>query len=238
MASILKIARDALAGIGITPPSSLVVANDDMPAQLISLASEVASDMIRRADWQRLKVLAKIDSKAQDSQGVIPVLFPDFERIIPDTMWNSSNGYKISNMDSSQEWSEATSRISNPRFARRFRIVGDELLILGQTVAGEHIRFEYVSKHWLRSKNGLDRREDVKSNDDEVLFDADTFKLGLQWKWLDAKGLSYSEKFRSYEMQCSKKIGQEKPFDKISLTPRHALTGGQSDYPFDIYIKQ
>jgi hypothetical protein len=66
--------------------------------------------------------------------------------------------------------------------------------------AAETIAYEYVSKYWC---GDLDDTTPTQSrwavDTDEPFLDAELMTLGCVWRFLRARGLDYSEAFRTYE---------------------------------------
>lgn len=97
--------------------------------------------------------------------------------------------------------------MTGPRY--QFRIRGGDLLVNPVPVAGHDWAFEYISKNWIISADGMTYREFFTQDTDEFLLPDQLVLMGLRWRWMREKGLDYSELYQTYEMQVKDAIGRD-----------------------------
>lgn len=219
--SVLTIVQRALAGPGMKAPSSLISPNDDLGPQAIALLYETAEDMISRFDWQELKADGSLTTTGVESQGSLATLYPDLDHIINGTVWNATTNTKLNGVATSQEWQRlkrqlgTTASLNGP-----WRVLGNTFYLLGNSTAGQNITFEYVTKKWLTTADSATPKDEITLNADLCRLPARVVVAGVRWRWQEAKGLDYSEAFRTYERFMESAAGDSIGTDVISLTPR------------------
>lgn len=195
--SLLSVCQDAARVIGGGRiPSAIVGATADNLAQLLlALANEEGRSQMRRYAWQALQSEKVFTTTAADTQaGAVP---PDFDRMIPETMFNRTRNRFVAGPMSAADWQRAKSSAIttiNPIFRMR----GNLILFTPQQTAGETVAFEYVSKNWCESNTGT-RQARWLADTDVALLDEDIMALGLIWRFRQRKGLSYAEDLEIYE---------------------------------------
>lgn len=190
--TLIQIATRAMEGIGIPAPSSVVVTtSDDNAKKVVQCIYDVATMMMDRHNWQSLKKLGTFSTIADESQGDIRTLFPDWRRFIDDTMWNATLDRKIYGPVSDQVWREAKTlgRVSSSN--KLYRVFADELYLYDQDTASETINVEYISSYWIKS--GLNRTGTMTTNSDISLLHGATMVAGVQATWLHREGQDSSE---------------------------------------------
>jgi len=231
--SVLTIAQRALSGPGMTQPSSIVTAGDDIGAQLQALLYTTVDDMVRRTDWQEQVTEAIITTLAQEDQGALPTLFPDYRRILAKTVWNRTAAVPLRQVNA-QEWQTLKSGLITYPISRLWRIRGNHFMIYGNTTLGDTVSFEYSSRNWLTNYAGASPSDTIVADSDLCVLPYEPVLYGLRWRWQEAKGLDYSEAFRMYETVIESVRGSNAGEDAASL---NAPTNMDTVfYPFDVSV--
>jgi len=152
-----------------------------------------------------------IDTPATEAQTGMEIVFSrdtynfptDFSRFINNTFWDRTNRWQILGPDSPQidEWHRSGIVVTGPR--RHFRQVGNKPLAMrlwpppGTTENTFTTACEYITKNWAvdADGNGISK---MTADDDEFRVDDQAVILGLKWRWLQAKQLSYSAQQAEY----------------------------------------
>lgn len=202
--SLLSLCQSAATQLSLPVPSAVVASTEDTDMIMLRLAQEEGIALMRRYAWQALTAEVTFTTIAAETQtGVIPT---DFDRIIPDTIWNRSTRRRVIGPLSADEWSESKAKqvtYVNPTF----RIRGDAWLMTPTPPAGETIAFEYVSKHFCQSAGPTPTRQAAWAADtDTGRLDEGLMALGLVWRFRAAKGLPYGEDLALYEKRVMEAV--------------------------------
>jgi hypothetical protein len=93
----------------------------------------------------------------------------------------------------------------------------NRLLITPVPAAGADLMFEYHSRCWLTSVDGVTYRTAWASDDDVALLDEDLMTAGLVWRWKQAKGLEYAEDFAKYERRVADAMCRDVPSAVVDM---------------------
>lgn len=197
--SLLSLCQSAARRLNVTVPSLIVGNTDETAMLLLALASEEGVSLMRRYPWQVLITEKTFTTVAADEQtGAIPT---DFDRILPESMFNRTTRRRVAGPLSYDEWQRAKATLVtyvNPTF----RIRGDALLMSPNPPAGETVAYEYVSKNFCKTSGGTGQA-DWAADTDLGRVDEGLMTLGLIWRFRQVKGLSYGEDMELYERRVS-----------------------------------
>lgn len=195
--SLLTIIQEACSLIGILKPNAVYSSTDQQIVQLRSIANEEGQELARYP-WQSLTLEATFTTVASESQGVITAIAPGYKSIINNTIWNRSLLRPVFGPMSPSEWQQLKAQTMSGPF-NQFRIVGNLIKFTPVPTAGESCYFEYLTKNWVTSGDGLTSRSAWGADDDISLLDEDLMTSGIIWRWKQIKGLQYAEDFNKYE---------------------------------------
>jgi hypothetical protein len=166
--------------------------------QLQGLAQEEVTELARRHPWQAIVKETTFVSIAQEEQtSVIPA---DFDRYINETMHNRTAHRRVEGPLDPVEW-QRFQAMTITLVWDAFRIRGNSLLLTPVPAAGQTYGFEYVSTYRIRTAAGSSGSLTTWTADDNVsLLDEELITDGVCWRFLKAKGMDYSEAFRTYEL--------------------------------------
>jgi hypothetical protein len=128
--------------------------------------------------------------------------------MIEGTFWNRSQDRRVVGPLTPQKWQMLQTGLYSLMWDA-YRIRGDDLLMSPVPVAGDTLAYEYVSKYWCTNAAGSTERAAWASDDDVALLDEELITLGVTWRFMKAKGLTYSEEFASYERMVERKLGND-----------------------------
>lgn len=222
MATLLSICQNVADRIGLVRPSSVVGATDPQLRSLLSLANQEGRDLARRHAWQRLtkeKTFTTVATEAQTN-----ALPDDFDRFVPETFYNRTKARPVEGPLTAQEYADYKGRLSTWAF-EKFRLRGNDILILPTPAAGETMAYEYVSLWWaaLASDTTTGVADEFENDSDEPLLDSEAVTLGVSWRFLRARGLDYSEPFAQYENAVAQLIGRDGGTRRLSMGPPQAF---------------
>lgn len=215
--NLLQIGETAADRIGIPRPTSLIGSSDQNARLLLSVAQQEGKDLASRHAWQAITKEKTFTATATEVQAsVIP---SDFDRFVDGTFWNRTENRLVLGPASAQEWQALKSdRIQAIHDIFRHR--GNDLLLAPTPAVGASYAFEYVSLWWVAtaSDTGTPAREQFEQDTDVPVIDSELVALGVVWRFLRAKGLDYSEPFRSYELLLARKMGRDGGAQTLSMS--------------------
>lgn len=222
--SLITIGQAVADRVGVPRPTSLVGSSDAGQRQILSLIQQEGKDLAARVNWQALtKEVTFVATATEEQSGVIPT---DFDRFLDSTFWNRTENRLVLGPASAQEWQALKSdRIQ--AIHDIFRQRGNSLYLLPTPGAGNTYAFEYVSEWWVGTAVAptTPARDAFADDTDAAVISEELITLGAIWRYQRAKGLDYSEAFRSYELALKRAMGRD------GGSPTLNMTGPSDKYP-------
>lgn len=224
--SLLTLVQGAADRLGIVRPSSVVGSADQQVRQLLGLSQQEGKELARRHPWQAItleKTFAAVATEAQTT-GFIPA---DLDRWVNGTFFNRTANRRVDGPMNAQAWQNYKASVTTVLFDA-FRQRGNTLLMAPVPAAGDIYGYEYVSKFWCTTAAGTAPTQSAwLADDDEPVLDEELMTDGVVWRFLKAKGLDYSEPFRTYEMQVMAAMARDggKPLT-VSFAGPSSMRGG------------
>lgn len=205
--SLLTICQNAARRLNIPVPTVVVTSLTDTDLQLFALANEEGKELSRRASWQQLTKEQTFTSVAQETQtGAIP---SDFDRILPDTFYNRTRKRQVIGPLNAQDW-QAQKALTATVIYDSFRIRGNDILMIPSPQLGDAYAYEYLSKYWVDTDADDAADADAFSADtNSSILDEELITLGVEWRFLKAKGLDYQAHYTAYEMRVMQAISRD-----------------------------
>lgn len=204
--TVLSVCQEAARRIGIPVPTSIVGATSDDAITLFGLLEEVASDIVRRHDWQKLRREHTWTTTATEEQtGAFP---SDFGRMIDNTAWNRDDERELIGPLTADEWQRLKATVSTAVFDQ-FTIRNGALYVDPVPPAGQTWAYEYITNQWWEDNGGTGQTT-VQGDTDEFRLDDELLTRGLVWSYRQVKSLDYAEDFAKYEKHLANLRAQEK----------------------------
>lgn len=205
--SLLSVIRRANALVGQRRPTSAAASPDaSSTAQMVEMARLEAESLSGRHDWSGAIVPWQFMSSAGDNQ--YAALPDDFDRFTRSGGVYGPSGALSGPLDRNQ-WGELTSfPLKGGGSVGSFRVVGGRMQIYPAPAANQAYRFDYITKNLYLAADGTPKAEWLLDTDTCVLPE-DVIALGVVWRWLQFKGLDYSEAMRNAELEFEKKAGAD-----------------------------
>lgn len=203
--SFLTMIQNAASRMGLSMPASAYGSSDPQVVQLVALAQQEGKELARRHTWQKITKEKTFSATAAETQtGAIP---SDFDRFIDETMFNRTRKHHVYGPLTPQEWQFQKSVLSST-IIENWRQRGDDILIMPTPTASDTYAYEYVSTQWCESSGGTDQSSWASDTDVGILSE-ELMTDGIIWRFLRAKGMSYDEQFRTYELQVAQAITRD-----------------------------
>lgn len=217
--SLLTIVQRTCGALGLPQPSAVFSSTDRQTIQMLELLYEEGESLLNVHDWSwalTAKTFTFIAGNVQT--GEPPAAFHrmanpgDGNHIV----WNDTSNQPIIGPMSASDWTEYLAR-GVTEYPQYWRIV-DGVLNVSSSVADQTGRYEYISKNWiLVSGSGASA---FTADANTIEFPESLVRLGLRWRFKQAKGLDYAEDMRSYELRKAEAVMNDKGAPKIISASR------------------
>ena len=205
--SLLTIVQSACRRIGQPVPNVVATATDATVSQLFEMANEEGVELSKAGDWRVLRQEKVFLTLAQENQtNMIPT---DLGYWIDETFWNRSSRRPIYGPISSQQW-QAWKAFDTFPVMDVFYFRGQDILVQPVPPAGETYAFEYSSSLWCQSAGAVGQSEWMADTDTGIL-DERLMKLGLLWRFKQARGLAFDDDKATYDAQVQQALAQDSP---------------------------
>lgn len=140
----------------------------------------------------------------------------DLNYFMVQTFWDRNFRWQLLGPLDAQEWQVLKSGISPTGPRRRFRIMDNQFNIdpvpgFSTSDNGAIEVFEYYSNAWCQSTGGTAGTPQMvwTADTDNYLLDDDTMVLGVIWRYLRAKRLSYDEEKNTYDLRIERVMARD-----------------------------
>jgi len=228
--SLLTIVQNAADRLGVARPTSVVGSSDTQVRQMYGLTLQEGRELSRRGPWQALTTEKTITATATEEQsGALPA---DFDRMIEGSFWNRTQDRRVVGPVDPQRWQAIKTGLFVSVWDA-FRIRGDALLMTPTPTENDSLAYEYVSSYWCTNAAGDTTKVTMDADDDVARLCEECITLGLMWRFLKAKGLDYSEAFRTYEMEVAKRLANDGGMRPLDLNDCRYVDGFYDPYVTD-----
>jgi hypothetical protein len=192
---------------GVTPPATIIGSSDPNAPLLLALAQEEGEELAREHEWQALKVDYTVATLGAEAQTALPA---DFERFTAKAeLWNRTTQQKYTGPTDDTEWGRIKALAMVPMLSGWWRLIGGVLQITPAPTAGQTLAFPYMSKNFVRSNTGTAKAA-FTADTDTTVFPERVIRLGIIWRWKEARGLAYAEDLETYERAKEKAAGNDR----------------------------
>jgi len=219
--SLLTMIQDVALSIGLineTSDLTSIIGNTDPTVnQLRSLANKEGKDLRKRYDWQALTVETTFSTTNTNLQGtLVSIAGAGYGHIISNTLWDRTHSRPIRGSISNQRWAALEGATANGTYSEHQIRNKSLYAIPAPGSATATWAFFYYSKYWCQDSGGTGQ-ERWAADDDTGILDEDLMALGIEWRYLKAKGFDYSEEFNTYERQVQEDILHDRDHPVINL---------------------
>lgn len=196
--SLLTIVQKTCDALSLPRPSAVVTSSDPQVRQLYALANEEGEELASSFDWQALRREQTFTTTATAEQTT--ALPSDLDRFIDNSFFNRTTMRAVMGPVTPQYWQAIQAQPALNRVYLAFAKRAGQFLLTPTPPADETIAYEYISDAWAKSAAGEDQTA-FQADDDETYLDERLIRLGVKWRFLQAKGLDYAEAMQTYEQQ-------------------------------------
>jgi hypothetical protein len=210
--SLLTIVDDAARELSLTAPSAVIGATDLQTILLLRCANQEGKSLAGRHDWQAItteKTFTTVATAEQTSS-----IAADFDRLIPETMFNRTRNRNVWGPVSSSEWQRIQSSLVTLVYPG-FRIRGNTILITPTPAAGDTVAYEYISTKWCQS-SGLVAQVAWAADTDTSKLNEEAMTLGIIWRFKKSRGLAWNDDYLVYERYVADLIMRDGSRQRLS----------------------
>lgn len=233
--SLLTVVREFCQRTGLSTPTAVANSSDPQIQQILALLNELLEEIVTGPyQYSALIKECTFTTVPVEAQGTLGAdLAIGFKQLISLTMFNRSQNLRVEGPLSAQEWQQRkASNQSGTNYS--YRIQENYLLLYPAPAAGQTIAFEYESMFPVYSYSGSAKAL-FSADDDVCVFPDSLLKLGLRWKWREAKGLDYITIRDSYQEQLAILQGKDGSKATIDMSGYGLNKGTGIIIPFGSY---
>jgi hypothetical protein len=180
---------------------STIIGNNNANQILEAMKLAVVSAS-RAYEWQELQKEHTFASVASTVGYALP---SDYDSMINDTFWNSTNNQKVLGPKSPKEWRWLNnSTASNASSSDYFRIRDNETQIFPTPSSVENFVYEYMSNLIVEDSGGTGQTG-WQADTDVPVIDEYLVKLNATWIFLKMQGRPYAEEQREYDLAAAER---------------------------------
>ena len=211
--TLLTIAQNVAADIGTGQTITSVVGNSSV-AQIQRLIQRTGTRIMKMYAWEPLRKEHTFTAIAGETQtGILPT---DFDRFMPETLWDRTNKRLISGPIGATEWNSRRAHDDYDSARRKYIHRGGQIDVWPTMAGGESLAFEYVSKYWVDSDGDGTGISDTFTNDTSTpLIDEELITLGAIYEYLRSKSLPAQAAAAAYEERFETLTDNDRPRAKV-----------------------
>ena len=188
--SLLTIIQTACSKSQIPIPTSVVGNQDPQVVELLKHAQLEGQELAQAVPWEELTKEQTFTTTAAAIQtGAIP---SDFDRFVPDTMFNRDLRRRVHGPISQQDWQMRQAFPAALTVQYWFRLRGGNLLMTPTPAAGQTIAYEYISTQWCESSGGTPQTA-WAADDDVALISEPLIAIGVELRWKMSQNLPWDD---------------------------------------------
>lgn len=226
--TLLSAAQSAALRLTGKKPSTFFSSQNTFEMEIIDLANEVVTDMVKYADWRRLTTLQQMAGDGTTYGFDLP---SDYSRMPSGVSISRANWYTWGYLDapSLNYWMDLVNGLATPN-PGYWIILDGQVQFRPAIEAGTTAQYFYISKNAVLDEDGTTRKPAFTKDADTFLLDEDVLILGIVYKWRAQKRLEYAQDFTNYEQALSQASSFDKGSRIITSATRYTLDS-RNAYP-------
>lgn len=204
--TLLTITNRAQAMLNLPVTTTVYTNTGETQKQLLALCNTAGDVLMREHDWQVLLTETSFTTVATEQQ-TGHTLPTDLDRIVNETLWNRTTTDPVLGPLTSQIWQAQKAQVTSNVWSQ-YRLRGNSIYMLPAPTAGQSVYYEYVSNKWCQSSGGTAQSAWAADTDTGRLPEH-LLILSTVWRFQEAKGLDYTQRYDEYEREKSKIIARD-----------------------------
>lgn len=221
--SLLSIADDVLAEVGLIMPARLVGNADPTARRVVSAAKSAAEHIYRAHDWSILAREHLFETEADERGYQVP---DDWGRATSMTAWDRVTYWQMRGSLTPQQWQfQRSALVASATIQRQFRLQQGPLaaaILIDPVPAttGQELVIEYVSSYWCEDSAG-EGQAGWLADTDEFRLDHEVFKLEVLWRVKRANGHPYGDDRQDAEIALRRAKIADVAMESFDTVGRH-----------------
>lgn len=227
--TLLTIAQDILRETKSSIiPTTIIGNNQDAAKQVLEALDIAIINVARSYEWEELQKEHTFNSVASTEGYNLPA---DFDRIVDNTFWNTTNLRTVIGPTTPQDWRILkNSTITGATANDYFRIRKGQTLIFPTPTAIEGYIYEYVTDLIVDSslavgQTGWETDTDVPNVDEYLV------RLDATWRFLDMQGKPYAEKQREFDLALAERASKNGGNKTVFHSDNRGIDKSRIGYP-------
>lgn len=206
--TLLSALKDAQRELSLTVTATIIADGQETQNLLYRLANKAAKELVRRAEY-RLPQIERTHSFVATTGATLQANGKpsDFERIIPDTIWNRTTDKKIAGPIDSEEWAIANGVPITSTLTQYAMLRYDGLHIFAAPATADTIAYEYRTNKPVLAADGTTYKTDFTADTDSYVFGDELLTLDVVWRYKREKGRDYAENLKDFELALASIAG-------------------------------
>ncbi len=203
--TVLSVAQDVSAVVGISRPAQVFASTDTTMIQLRTTINDMAVRIAEAHEWQKLK---RLNTETGNGIAEAFVLPSDYGRMLTNaSIWSSRYIDAMQHITSTDEWLQMqVVPYTNPY--GMWTIYGGELHIQPIMDVGETARYFYISSDIVLD-NASSGKEAFSADDDAFVLPERLLTFATIWQWKANHGLPYQEDIQTFEIALREEINKD-----------------------------
>jgi hypothetical protein len=216
--SLLTITQSLILKVLSSKPAAAASSSDPKILQAVEYINEAGQELAARHTWQALSNEATFVTVATESQGSIQTIAgPPFAFVVNETMWNRTLRRPLYGPKSASEWQLLKAMLSaNPLVS--YRVRANQLLFWPIPPAGQSVYFEWISRNWMSTADGVTFSNHFTADDQVSLLDERVLTLDALWRFKRANQLAYEEDYDKAEKAIDDLITRDGGKPRLNLS--------------------
>jgi len=206
--SFFTAARSASIRLGVNKPSTFFSGIGRFEQEIVDLADEVVTDIIKAHDWRSL--IKQYQMVGDGTTGAFD-LPDDYDRMPKNADVQRANWYTWGYVDTPDLnfWRDLKNGLASPN-PGYWIILDGQIQFQPAVSADTTAEFYYVSKAAIIDGDTGEKKNEFTKDSDTFVLDERLLTLGLIWRWRAMKRLDYAEDLQNYEIRLSQLSGEDK----------------------------
>lgn len=221
--SLYSICKSVLAQTGWTVFNTIAANSDATAVQIKELANEELRQLSKRYDWLETEVEYSFNTVVGQHIYLLP---EDYRRSKPGSMFNAVQYYTVRGSVEQQEWNYRRhglyASLDRQHYKLKFNGTRYAIELAAPPSSVEELLFVYQTKEFAVDDAGFSKLE-YEADTDVAKIPEDLVKLGLKWRFREAKGMDFSAALAEYNTTINQQFAQSKDRAEIPVGGRRLL---------------
>lgn len=225
--TVLSAIQYACSFIGVSVPAAVMASTTRELVELKAITNDVASMITRAHPWQIFRTIATVTGDASTVDFDLP---SDYDWMPDDSnLWSSATKQPLVKLQSTDDYLYIVVNSLTPT-PSRWIIYANQIHIRAALASAVTAKYFYQSNLCVDPASGSNTA--IFATDTDVFrLDERLLKLGIIYRWKQAKGQAYSQELDDYEVLKEKLIARDKGATILHQGSARHARGSVFSYP-------